>query len=499
MKKIFVAFTAFLCFLQGSAQTVDTAIIKKYDAGTVARLMQWAAVIRLTPDQQIRIAAWYKNTDSALKAELLSGTPVPRLENMEEDNRLYVFNSLLNSSQQQAYEAHFGQRFGRIAAQGELDYLREEYHPDGINDDNLKKQLTDKYSYLYQSYLYAGFNDNLAKTGVKEMNRHFDVYSLYPALYNSRFLEDYFISLRKVRPISDTTENKIRNAFTRVSKVQKYSDWGRMLDDITRQFLPDTSLYSALHHAQFLQEAVVRCTADRYNLIHMQHVSRGAYDSISHLIVQKNYENSVIQYTYAGTSPRLCDSLINKTTRYYDSAVKVSLIRDGSLQPTTQFALALKNKEFLQLGPEITDSLVQHAMYISLLRDSAAEKNPFAPFDSEAYQSEVLTRLLTEEEYTNLLMLKNQPQALADAKKDWAEMVQRGMAQNLLEQPTLEQLTSYYVMKYSAWNRFAHDKEAQMANIRAIEDSKPQCLKLLDYARWNTAPQKSASTQKMNW
>jgi hypothetical protein len=483
----------------GAFQLFDTAIVKKYDAGTLARLSQWAAVVSLSRNQEMEIADWYAKSDSNLKVSLLSGYPIARLEDREEDNRLYVFNNLLNASQQATYEAHFGKRFGQIAGQAEFEYLQEEFHPGGTVQTNLKLQLTDKYSYLYQRYLYAGSNQNLAQQNVKDMLKRFDAYRFYPSMYAGKYLTDYFDLVRAVRPVPDSIEGAITQAFFRAANTHKYSDWGIMLDDIARHFMPDTSLYSALHYQQFLKEAVVRSTADRYNLVHLHHVSTGAYDSISHLIVAKNYHNSVIQYTFGASYPRLCDSLIHKTSRYYDSCVEVALIRDGSLQPSTQFALALKNKEWLQLRPEIIDSLVWHAMYVSRLRDSVALKNPFAPFDTEAYESEELTALLSETEYTNLLILKNQPQALADAKKDWAEMVQRGIAGGLIEETALEQLTSYYVMRYSAWNRYAHDKNTQMANVRSLEENKPQCLKTLDYARWNATPAKAANNQKLQW
>ena len=61
------------------------------------------------------------------------------------------------------------------------------------------------------------------------------------------------------------------------------------------------------------------------------------------------------------------------------------------------------------------------------------------------------------------------------------------------------QLTTFYTARYSAWNRFAHDKNTQMANIRAIDDNKPQALRVLEDARWNAQPVKANNTLKLLW
>ena len=138
-----------------------------------------------------------------------------------------------------------------------------------------------------------------------------------------------------------------------------------------------------------------------------------------------------MQYTHAAYRPQLLTRLLKKTAHYYDSIVYASLLRDGSLTPGNQFAIGLKCRNILNLTPEVTDSLVYYASYVWQVRDSLLGVNPFSVVDFGPFESQHLSSLLTEDQYTLLLAYRNQPQAVADAQKDWEDIERRKLTAGL--------------------------------------------------------------------
>jgi hypothetical protein len=208
--------------------------------------------------------------------------------------------------------------------------------------------------------------------------------------------------------------------------------------------------------------------------------------------LQKSREAILFQLNHVGTAA--------KTAWIKDSLMKVSFIKDGVLfMPFSQFTTALKCKEKLSLPPLVIDSLVYYTVHLSEMQDSAMAVNPYTMPDFGAYESFHLSQLLSEEQYTRLLLFKNRPTAFTDAKKDWAEIERRGLNDGLNKEQTINGITAYYIKRYSSWNRYAYDSKKQIADMRILEETKPAVLKKLDEARWNGEPENSGNNLKYQW
>jgi hypothetical protein len=138
-------------------------------------------------------------------------------------------------------------------------------------------------------------------------------------------------------------------------------------------------------------------------------------------------------------------------------------------------------------------------MYLDARIDSIRTADPDAHIDFGAYQSAHLSQWLSDDQYNLLLSYKNRPLAIADANSDWNEMELRGLTTGLNKEDVLRQISAFYILKDNAWNRLAYDKIAQWATQRAISDSKPECLKILDPLRWNGDTTKTTNTLKLQW
>ncbi len=479
------------------AQTLDPLVIKKYSPGAVARLFAVTKNIGLSPAQQETLAAWYQQNDSTAKDWLMQNKPAEEIDSLLASDNQFVLN-LLGKDQALVYSRNAGAGFANFAGEGELQYMREEYKPDSANYRLMRSVIMDRYATAYTRYLQRNDGKKM-QSFAKTTARVLDMYQFFPGLYSGKYINDYLDRLSSIKALPDTTLQHIRNFFVATINKDKYADWGRAANNAAQYFLQDTAIFSKLFHSDFEKQAYELTAADSYNLIYMEGVSANAYDSVYHLVKEKNYRKAVLQYTYAWYHFHTFDSLVRQTNRYYDSAIKASLLLDGSLQPVNQFAMALKYKNLLKLDPSLTDSLLYYALYLSRQRDSILQITPYADVDFSPFESEHLSRLLTDEQYTKLLVYKNRYQAYTDAQSDWAEMELRGLSGGFDKHQVINQITDYYVIKYSIWNRLAFDKIRQWANIWSIQENKPEALKVLDPVRWNGSTVKTNNNLKLQW
>lgn len=382
---------------------------------------------------------------------------------------------------------------------GEVAYIKEAFKPDSEVAAAINILVAGKYAAIYKDYMF-GFSDKAKSNAlIKAQNKKENLYNIYPALYDKKYIDDYLKKIEAITKIPDTSLQNIKASFHASISADKYLDWGKAINNAVQKYFPDTAIFSALYHSQFKKEAFELSAADYYNLINEYRVSPNAISGVFDLIKEKNYKKAVLQYTYAMYHPALFDRLVRLTTQYYDSTIKVALLLDGYMLPASQFAVALKYKNILNLRTSLIDTLLQCAIYLSKKRDSILNKDPFAVTDFGDYEAERLTNLLTEDQYTTVLSFKNRSLARHDAESDWAEMELRGITAGFDKEKTIAEITNYYIAKYNAWNRLANDKISQWAAIKVIGDNKPKALKILDPLRWGGSTQKNNNNLNLKW
>jgi hypothetical protein len=496
MKHILITLSFFAFFTTLQAQVIDSSVLKNFDAAVVAKVYSFARYTTLTSGQQRYLAFHYKISDSIAKAWIMQGKPAASIDSLitSSSHMFYEMNNI-DASNKAAFSEKNSAAFANMASKGEMDYIQEEYKP-GPHEKNIIQQwVAAKYKMIYQRYLMNEDDSYSAKQSAGL----YDLYNFYPALYAGKYIGDYIEKVNTIKKLPDSTQLKIRNAFLHAIKTDKYADWSNTLLTITRYLLPDTALFSKLYHDKLIREAIANSATDKYNLINVQHISYNAFNAVFDLVVQKNYTNALIQYTYGPDNHYIVDSLIFLTSRRYDSSIKASLIRDGSIQPGSQFAIALKYKDYLKLDPRLTDTLVFHAMQIAHWQDSVQLRDPFVWIDYGDYESRILSSLLTEEQYTGLLMIRNKSNAYLTARKAWDDLEKFNMTGGLNKDQTIIQIAEFNIAWFSAWNRMAHDKKRQTANTRALDEIKPEILKKLEQARWNATVEKPANDARLKW
>lgn len=300
-----------------------------------------------------------------------------------------------------------------------------------------------------------------------------------------QFVKDFAEKIKEKKEMPVQVYVKLRSVFTSRAKANIYNDWATSIKQSLQMVWPDTAVFSHIYHTEIRREAFGLTSLERINLVKVHHVSRDAYASISRLIEQRGYQQALLEYTYA-YYPKVRDSLLRVVSQQSDSIVEVALLRDGSLMRTNQCSIALKFKGQLDISSAITDSLLTHALHLSRMEDSIRMKDPFAVVEFNAYEASVLNRLLTPEQYTKVLMIKNKSKAQMDATEDWEEMEQRSMVSTYEEKKVKEQLFNYHLARLATYYRNANNLVKRKASLLALQQNLPKAIKDLNMARNQT-------------
>lgn len=497
-KMLFAAFFICLC-LQSIAQPIDKSIIEKYHPSVVAKLFSIAKYVEVDKQQQLQMAESIRLHDSTICSWMINGKTKASIDTLQQVAQFQLYG-MLSKQQLKAYKYNSNIQISNAIADGEAEYLAKEYKPDSLTLQDLRKSLSNKYNYILQhfsdNYL---MNKAVANEQLQRLEGVYDHYKYYPVFYSRKFIGEFTTRISKIKSIPDNVLTAIEHDFYNLVWQNKHTDWSFAALHVTRKHFPDTAIIASLLKQEITQKAFEGTANEGYNLVYREHVSETAYKKIEKLVKEKSYKNCLLQYTYAVQYPQQFATLLKANNAYYDSVIKSSLIYDGSLLPTTQFAIALKYKNDLKLTSGLCDTLVHHAMVLEKQRDSIVFRDPFAIIDFTEYETLHLSRLLTEDQYNTLLFHKNRTYAEANAATDWKEMVVRGLDKGFIRDEAITQITEYYIMKNAAWCRYANDKIKLWANLYSLDQIKPKALKVLDPIRWSGSTEQSTNNLQLQW
>lgn len=494
---------ATLCFIINitiaNAQVISQNICNTYPASVISRLYDIAKHTTLTEEQQQEFAERILQNDKILVSYILEGKTVAQIDSIKRKQK--IEQDKFAESKNIEYSTSNAEKYANIAANAEMKYIQKNYQLDNSLYKKYRLIQFNKYRAIYTIFKGLSKGDSLSEENLYKNAKIFDSlsYTMYESLQSSKYINDYIKNIQRLNPkIADTSIQKIKKHFYIQVDKNPYTDKSAILLDVLQHTYPDTIITAGLYKKSIEKQAAFLAATEKYNLINVLHVSKNGYDSIFPLVKQKNYQQVLLAYTYGGNAT-LRDSLLTRRSKFYDSTIIASLLRDGSIFASNQFAIALKYKTKLKLRPSLTDTLLSHAMYVQQKIDSVKMIDPFAKSDFKEYEAKQLNLLLTEDQYTQLLTIKNRTQAYNNATDDWEEMEKRNIATNFNKDTTTKQLYNYYLVKLNAYYRMADDKIKQESNARIIKEKQPKALRMLAAAKKLDAPVNDNSKIKIQW
>jgi hypothetical protein len=499
MKKIISLLLAICYTININAQTICKDVLDKYSPSIVAKLYEIVKYTPLKDSLQLAIANQFQNADKELVEAIKQGADIKYIERKQINSQL-SFNKIMGKEMVN-YSSKKSTEVAYIFSGGESRYVYETYNLDTSLNTKIRNLAFNKYKRMYQVFLLYNFDKESAVQKITEASKYYDsiYYTIYPTLHSGKYIENYIATVKKIKPtIADSIIKKIQNAFFVSTIKTPYIDCGQTMLDVMQHIYPDTAITAYFYKPVIERQSKFLSSAQKNELINKQHVSKTAYDTIYNLVQKKNSQQVLLEYTY-GANSKWRDSVINVSNKYYDSSITALLFRNGSLLSTSQFTIALKYKSFLTLRETLVDTLLFHAMYLDKLQDSSKQKDPFAKTDFKAYEAKWLNQLLTEEQYTKLLTIKNSSAAQLDAKEDWEDMETWKITKDFNKEETIKTLFKYYIAKWIIYYRLANDKLKQEANLRSLKETQPKALKMLSAAKKLPNPVNDNTNLQLKW
>jgi hypothetical protein len=204
-------------------------------------------------------------------------------------------------------------------------------------------------------------------------------------------------------------------------------------------------------------------------------------DSVLNFFIESNFSDSIVTIE-RNKLDSIFENILEPEEKFRYFTSRNYGQRSRPITPS-QFSKAIEYKTQLGLTQNLVNVLLQKIEILRQKRDSFYLANPNKSFDSRAYESETMSSLLTEDQYTDLLTIKNGKKSLNYALNDWKEMQARNLDSTLNKDSTIKSLTSYYLLKNNTFDRFMHDKIRQSEALRIVYEGKPQELVILIKAR----------------
>lgn len=147
--------------------------------------------------------------------------------------------------------------------------------------------------------------------------------------------------------------------------------------------------------------------------------------------------------------------------------------------PYSQFAIALRYRDTIGLSETQINSLYNEVDNLKRMKNEYYELHGTS-YDTREYESSSCTEILTSAQYDLLLRFKNARKAKSFAESDWTELEQRSMDAEYDKEVVLEELTEYYIVRQSIYDKYRHDFVTQKAEGRGwYLDHCPEALKAL--------------------
>jgi hypothetical protein len=190
------------------------------------------------------------------------------------------------------------------------------------------------------------------------------------------------------------------------------------------------------------------------------------------------------------------DTLFTKQEKFNFYTSKKSATKSSPI-PYSQISLVIKWKDSIGLSQSVITSLLSKVDTLKKMKDDYYVANSGKQFDSRPFESETLGNILSENQYTKFLNIKNSYKAKNYANTDWKELETRGLTNGHNKDSALNQLTAYYLARQNVYDRYANDKIQMNANLAIVNDNKPAPLKALIHARRN--PSNGTIGQSYQW
>lgn len=178
-----------------------------------------------------------------------------------------------------------------------------------------------------------------------------------------------------------------------------------------------------------------------------------------------------------------------QTTNSKGKAINSSEQPDGN----SKFSAAIRLKNELSLTQVQVDSLKYH---VERLKEIMKANSDYYPKD---YEREVLPRILSDVQYTSMLVSLNKAAALRNAKSDWKELKQRALLPGADSIKIVSDIITYNIYRSVMKDRYNGATTQLSESMKALVAPEPQATTLLRRARRYSNPLSDTQKPTFTW
>jgi hypothetical protein len=469
-------------FKQSQAQQIAPEVSAHFPASVVVRVYEVASKVSLNAQKQKTLAIFFQLQDSLMAEKIKKGAASSAIDSIEAGSKTALQMILSPKELEEYYNGRLGndaKTEGRLMGKLlQLKYgcdtalqniLGALYYKRKLSADKVLLQFSDAATQEKQLGLVLSKYDSLIEKYIH-------------AASSSSFLKEKMKVLNSIKPLSEKEQSSLTNRFLTLCAKHPDKSFTDNFEEALPAVLTDTTYYAFLYKEEIGKRAASNANMSAGYLIRKNRITKEGMNSIYPVMLEREKVLATLSAAYP-LYTKAKDSLITQVNTHYDSLIDVALMRDGATLPNSQFAIAIQYRRALELTGAQVDSLLAKAVLLKKSKEEFSKEDPFGKYDSKAFESEHMTRILTEDQYSKVLLIKNKSQAKGEAEQDWKELEQRGLSAEYNKENTLKQLNNYYLAKWCAYYRYGNDKIKQSANVKSIEEKAPKALKALKAAR----------------
>jgi hypothetical protein len=472
-----------VCVIRAESQTFSRQVLNNYSAPVAAKVYEIYANTLLNEEKQILLAEAFRLEDSLLFAAAQNNSPAATLLQIRHLKQSEV-HSILSSDELNRYYASLVDVHSYAQANAAVNGVDENIGMDSI----LRKELFEiQYSkilelnILQQKNLYT---PDIAQELVNIYRKHDSAY--YKIIERCRqnvFIDKKLNLLESIKPLGEKRA-VIKSEFFALSDKNSDVIYEAIFQDALLNKAYDTAYISGLYKNEINDKVVRTVSSDLYELQQKQKLPRDVNRNLKNELYKKGYELALLDYIKysAPEKLKLTDSISNS----YDMKVNNILYREGINTPNSQFFAILRNKKVLKLTKIQEDSLVKKGFELEANRQKSLLPNSPA-FNIKQVEKEQICKILSEEQYTKFLSIKNKEKALFYAKNDWADILKYNLAQPSDSAKLFKGILQYQLARCVVTDRYNDDPARRMANHKVIDATMPSIISSLKSARtWSS-------------
>ncbi|MCU0323195.1 MAG: hypothetical protein MUE72_12320 [Chitinophagaceae bacterium] len=481
MKKTFL-FLVYYCINSiGISQSLDTAVLSSYPSSVIVRVNDVATKVTLSTTEQIMLAEVFLEEETALKTAILAGAATTVIDSIKLHYKREL-NMLLPQAKREAYYNQLAAAKSNTIARITAQVLRNKYQTDSL--------LEAHFNTIY------GWRENLLENvwlsnvdTVIRNNNLYNIITLYDSVISRYAMagaaSNYFSGrvhyIDSLIALPENKKNTLAESFFANCMNYKYRSYA---DNFNTAFqtvfttVADTPYYSVAYNNEVTQNSIAAAQSALSVYLKTYDLSVYAAEQIVPYLVQRERGIALANKLYTNYTEAK-DNLVKSIVHIHQPVIDSLVGLYANLYSTSQIDIAIKFATELDLTNDQLSSL--HTSLANLREMEAAYRleDPFGEYDSKAYESETLSNILSQEQYTYVLEAQYYGKSAAMAKKDWQELIRLGLHLEFNETTVKTELTNYHLAVFIAYYRNAHTPDEQYASVVRINEVMPEVMMLL--------------------